>query len=168
MKVNGKEVKNPYTRTVVIPRGADPKSEDYVEYVFVLRSVRKKEVDDYFDKLPEIKPPFKQVMGQDPEPVLNFDDKGYREKLQKRHRQRVSYHFLLSIGATEGLSWSKVDFENPDTFELFEEELEEAGFNNGEIERLIQESVQANGMNSDYIDQATNRFLASTPEKKES
>lgn len=162
MKINGVEPKNPYTRTVVIPRGVFG-TESYQEFVFVFRGVRSKELEDVFDKLPEIKPPFKQTVGDDTVTYLK-DDPKYLKKLEERDAQRVALHFLLSISATEGIEWATIDMDKPETYTKYEEELENAGFNKGEIMKLLEESFEANGMNSNYIDQATNRFLAGHPE----
>lgn len=95
--------------------------------------------------------------------VPNFEDPGYREKQKKFNQLRSDWLVLKSLQATDGLEWENVKMEEPDTWQNWRQELVDSKFTDGEIVRIMNAVVEANGLDEDKIEEARQRFLALVP-----
>ena len=150
MKINGKEMTAPpKERVLVIPRGDD-------EFVF-----RVKMVEDFskFDKIcPRPQPKTALIPGGGQKQFLN--DPAYIKALDEWSLKRANWMFIESLSATEGLEYSLVDIEDPETYVKFDDELANSGFSIMETTKLLTLIQEVNGLTQDKIDEAINRFLA--------
>lgn len=87
------------------------------------------------------------------------DDHFYQANVRKYNKRRLDWMILQSLRSTPGLEWERVNLEDPDTWELYEDELRET-FNQGEINNLISAVINANSANEDKMREAKERFLA--------
>jgi hypothetical protein len=71
---------------------------------------------------------------------------------------------ITSLRATEGLEWDKIQYNNPDTWKLYKEELKESGFSSFEVDKIINGVMSANCLDEDKIEQARRSFLAGQEE----
>lgn len=150
MKIHGEKIEGPNVEVVVIPRLNK-------EIVFKAQAVL-----DYtaFDALcPTPEPPV--TVFKDGRKARNPEDPDFAKDLDKWATLRTHWTFLKSLSATEGLTWDSVDFSKPDTWSLYQKELQESGFSPAELSRIMQAVTNACGLNQSKIDEATSRFLAS-------
>lgn len=155
MKINGELIGAPEPRTVVFRRG-----EKF--YPFTVQAVL-----DYtpFDEVcirPQ--PAIKQVPGKEPEKLINDD---YRKAVAKYFDRRTDWTIIMSLAATEGLVWEKVDLSRPDTWELFREELNEAGLTTGEVNYLVNAVTEVNTVSEDVMREARESFFHSNTPQQE-
>lgn len=150
MKVNGTVLDKPKEILLVLPR--EPK-----DLIFKFRAVV-----DYseFEKLcPMPTPPKLKKPGGVVE--LNMNDEVYKAAVSNYAERQTHYQFLKSISATEGLEWSKVKMDDPNTWQYWRDEIREAGFSMGEQNAIWSHFVRANNLSQELIDEARTRFLAS-------
>lgn len=150
MKIRGKNIEPIGERTVVIPR----KDENIV--------FTAKPVTDYeeFDKLcPQPKP--KVITRPGGAQSIKTDDPNYLKELDTWSEQRSAWMFLQALSATEGLEWDTIDFGDPSTWMNYQTELGACGLSMLEQQKIMEIVIEANGLNQDKIDQATQAFLAS-------
>ncbi len=156
MKINGKDVKGPYFRHLVLPR---PNGNLVFRFQAVLNF-------EEFDAIyPRPIPPTIQKPGE--VTVVKTNDPKYLEELDKWARARSHWMFLKSISATEGLEWDTVNIKDPTTYENFEKDFANSGITSAEIMRLFREASIVSGLDSDKIEEATNDFLASLRQESE-
>ena len=148
MKITGLEL-GPREKTLVIPFGEN-------NVVFKARTVTEEE--DFEKIYPKPLPPLIQRRGGQAMPDPN--DKDYDVALTKWATAKFNWVTLKSLEATEGLVWDTVDMADPDTWDNFQDELRKAGFSIMEVQRIIGLTFDANGLNSQMIDEATDDFLA--------
>lgn len=149
MKINGKTYSGAYIVPIVFPRGDS-------HIIFQCRAVA-----DYtqFDTLcPRPNPP--TIVKPNGEKSQNLSDPAYNTKLDTWATRRSGYMFVTSLTATEGLEWDTVDLGDPATWENVGQDLTNAGFTPIEVDRLWGAVMDANGLNSAKIKQATEDFLA--------
>jgi len=115
---------------------------------------------DDFDRLCPAPEAPKVLRRGDSAPTPDETDKDYLEALEAHSKKRVAYMFIVSVEPTEGLTWDKVDLANPDTWEFYENELTEAGFNTVHMGQILQGVMEANGLSDTRIEEAKKRFLA--------
>ena len=110
-----------------------------------------------FDKLcPE--PTAKMVRtpaGMVPDP----NDTTLQEKIDDHNQKRTAYMVLKSLEKTPELEWETVDINKPETWENWRKELEEGGFTQIEIGRILTGIMAANSLSSDAIEEAKKDFL---------
>ena len=136
---------------VIIPRQYPKRN-----IVFKVRAVLN--ADD-FDKLcPEPLPPEVIEPGGGRRKLVN--DPKYLEKVSERNQKMITFLFLRSLEATEGLSWSKVDMSDHETWNAYVEELTEFGLTPIEIGRLMTAAMQVNALNDTLVEKAKQDFLA--------
>lgn len=149
MKINGKTLNAAIVETIVIPRPDG-------DIVF-----RCAPVIDYseFDALcpkpvpPKIKPAKGEVYD-------DVNDANFKVQIADYSNKKTNYLFIKSLAATEGLEWTKVNMSNPDTWGSFMDELRESGFSELHIGMIINKCIEACGLDSKKIEEATKRFLA--------
>lgn len=156
MKIAGRIFTGPRVETVVLPR----QDGDIV--------IKAKAVLDFdeFEKLckaPE--PPMMMKPGGEQLPLL--DDKDYLKKLEAYADKKTNWMMLKSLEATEGLEWETVDFNDPDTWGNYQEELKKAGFSFAEVGTIVRLVSDACGLNQSKIEEATKSFLAGQVDQPE-
>lgn len=151
MRIAGKKIEGPNVELIAIPRGTgDP-------IVF-----RAQAIMDYstFDKLvPEPKPPVKIMRGG--KRVKDTDAPSFKQAQEEFATRRIAWMVIESLKATEGLEWEKIDYDDPTTWHLFEDELRESGFSHIEVQRIIQGVFAANCLDEEKLEAARESFLAS-------
>jgi hypothetical protein len=154
MKINGLTVSKPAPSVLVIPFG---------EQQLVLK-IRLVDNHDEFDKIyPEPFAP--EIVTGEGARYKDFADAEYLAKKQKRNSCFVDWIYFHALDATEGLEWSKVKENDPETWHFWREELVETGMPATYVGRIISKINEVNGFNTELIDKATEAFLASTLEK---
>lgn len=152
MKYKGKKIEGPNEEIVVIPRG-----DDIEDFVFICRAVPNY---DNFDKL--VKEPTPRIITRAGEtkssPLL--DEPEYKEKLKEYELQRLSWLIVQSLKATKDLEWDTVDFNNPKTWDNYDNELRASGFSSIEVGRIIRGVMIANSLDQRKVDEARQHFLA--------
>lgn len=148
MKIKGKKIIGPNREIIPIPRG------DGNDIIFVAEAVLDHSV---FDKLcPLPKPMYKKIDGID---IPDLDDKNYLKKVQTYSEKKTAWLILASLKATEGLEWEQVNLNDPSTWLLFRKELNNSGFSDLEVNRIINGALSAQGLNDAKIEAARDRFL---------
>lgn len=156
MKIHGKEISGPNVEVVVIPRNDG-------DLVFKAQAVL--DYEDFNKLNPMPQPP--GVMR--PGGVMSYDtsDKKYNSQIDDWAKSKTHFMVLKSLDATEGLEWDTVEMAKPDTWNLYQQEMNDAGLTPGEIGRIITCVTDACGLNQTKIDEATKRFLAGQAEAQE-
>ena len=90
----------------------------------------------------------------------NRADPKFKEAAAEWANRKGHWTILKSLSATKDLVWETVDMENPETWEKYLKELQEAGLSEVEITKVINGIMTANGLNQVMIDEAEKRFLA--------
>lgn len=151
MKYKGKQIVNNNVQIVVIPR----KDENIV---FHLRPVLNTKRFDDLVKMPEAP---SILMAGSSVVTKDTNDAKYKLAMTEYFKLKSAFTFLESISATPDLEWETVNLEDPKTWLNWQSEFEAAEFTESE-KLLIFEGVQkANSLNSEYLDEVLNDFLAS-------
>lgn len=150
MKIEGIDLDAPTTGIIPIIRGEQ-------EIIFQAACITDFDEFERVCKLPD--PPYIMKRGST-KSIPDFNDKDYLNQIDDYNSKRSSWMIAKSLLATPGLEWEKVDFENPDTFELWRDELKEKKFTDLHINQLVRGISEANGVNEERITEARNRFLA--------
>lgn len=110
-----------------------------------------------FEKLyPQPSPPWiKNNKGQ---VKYQHDDPKHQEAMTDWARKRMLWLILKSMEATKDLEWESVDINDPDTYDLFEDELKEAGLNQVEVNKLSMAALEANSLTDAMIENAQQDF----------
>ena len=148
MKLNGKTITGPKPEVIVIPKGSDE---------FVFKAIPVLSYDE-FDKLcPTPLPPEKILPGG--EKQLDITDKDYNEKLTDWASKKNAWMVITSLSATEGIEWDTIEMDDPETWNNYIKELQQA-FTDNECNLIYNLVLCACGLNQEKIDEATKRFLA--------
>lgn len=151
MKFAGIELKGAYSTFLVIPKGL-------VDVVFTVTAVYDRRP---FEELcPKPKPPNVRLPNQK-EASPDFTNADYLKAINDWQDKRHVWLCLKSLEDTEELVWDRVDINNPDTYDQWEEELIEAGFTYTERVMLQNKILEVCGLSVDHIEKATDDFLAS-------
>ena len=154
MKIKGKKIEGANETIIVIPRGS---SDD-----IILKAQAVLDMDDFEKLCPAPEAPKKMLPGG--KKVVNTRSKGYLKEVERHSEKRLTYIVLMSLQATEGLEWETVDLGDHTTWGNFRKELQDAGFSNVEVNRIIGECVNVNALNDDKIEEARARFLLEAQE----
>ncbi len=157
MKIKGKRLESTNEVTIVLPRY---NGEDIIFKAKVILDYPN--LDKFLTK-PEA--PSILIRGKQEK---DYDNKGYKTKLQKNYEHRLNYMVLLSLAATEGLEWETVDMEKPETWGNWETELKDAGIPNSEVIYIFNKIQEVNSLDQDKLDEARERFLLIQLAQKES
>ena len=79
--------------------------------------------------------------------------------------QRTNWMIIESLKASKELTWDTVVDTDPTTWGNYATELEEAGFSDMQVGKIIDAVVLASGLDETKITEATNSFLASAVEE---
>lgn len=111
-----------------------------------------------FDKMfPTPEPPVR-VMANGTK-FVNDESPEYQAKLTEHGKKRMTYLMLRSLAATPDLVFETADVNKPETWDNLYKELAES-FSNLEQNLIFEKVLNANGLNSTRITEATNSFLA--------
>jgi len=147
MRFKGKTIKEGM-QIVVIPKGG-------VDIVIKAKAIR-----DYsrFDTmLPMPVPRMIQEPGQPNRP--DFSDPMYQAAIDKRVELRTAWMILESLSISTDLVFETVDMNNPETWLNVFKELNET-FSPNEQNCIHKIIAEANGLNNEKIEEATESFLA--------
>jgi hypothetical protein len=148
MKIKGRKILGANREIVAIPRGEGQ------DIIFIAEAVLDHKP---FDKLcPVPKPAIKKIGGED---IPDLNDKNYQRRVHQYSERKTAWLVLTALRATEGLEWEQVDLNNPSTWVYFRQELNDSGFSDIEINRIINGALSAQGLNEYKIEEARNRFL---------
>lgn len=147
MKYKGKKVAGRNTEILVLPRGDE-------KIVFKARAVDSSEVFDKLVTMPE--PPKRMKPGGIQE--INTTDPDYLKKLQEYGELKTHFYAIFSLRATEELEWERVDFDKPETWKFWTEELKES-FTDIEIRHITQLIMTVNALDENMLNQAREDFL---------
>lgn len=151
MKLQGKKIEGMNIATIVLPR------ENGTSIILKAQAV----VDyDDFDKLcPTPKPPVRVMKGTTEEiPVLN--DPKYLKELDDWAEKKSVWTTLKSLEATDGLEWETIDMDDHTTWLNFFKEIADSGITPAEYSYIQQKVMDVCGMNTKYLEEATESFLA--------
>lgn len=137
MKIGGEEIQAKYRSELTIHR---PETEELPErnYQFVLEAA---DISEFEKRFPDPEPPTKTVKG---EQLPDFENEEYNERLQERITHRMHW-IIIKTMAPSNIEWDSVKEEDPDTYELWEKDLLNAGFTRAEVNRLTSECYKVNG-----------------------
>lgn len=159
MKFRGERIEGPSSKILVFPR--EGRKPIKLEIVAVLDSAP-------FDELvPDPIPP--TMIKRGGEKVPNFDDKNYQKLVARRgalYSLWINIQSLYCPAETQDeqrvpVEWEKVDPTNPSTWNLFDEELKDAGLSQFERFRISREIVEVNSLSEGRLAEARDSFLAS-------
>lgn len=149
MKYKGKEVKGRNRVIIPIPRPDGP-------IIFIAEGIKDWSEFDKLVAMPE--PP--EVLKPGGTRTKNLKDPAYRKRLDEYAELKSHYTNIASLRATEELEWDTVDFNKPETWKNFIQELKDSDFTDIEIGRIVMGCAEANSLSEVMIDEARNSFLA--------
>jgi len=150
MKINGQKLETPNVEIVVIPRGGE--TPDIVFHAGAILDMSP------FDKFcPEPVPPEKVVKGGKRE--KNFEDKGYKQALEKYGEKRMAWIIIESLRTTPDLEWETVKYDDHNTWLNYDKEFRNSGFSHVEIQRIQAGVFSANCLNEARLEEARANFL---------
>ncbi len=156
MKIQGRSISGPNIEIIPIPRGSgDP-------IIFKAQAVLNRE--DFNRLCPAPKPRKKMIPGG--RQSEDIKDPKYLKAVDDYNSQYVAWLVLESLSATEGLEWETVDKADPSTWSKYTKELNDAGFSDPEIGRIVQGVMDANCLNEDRIEEARKRFFIGEQERQ--
>lgn len=151
MKLNGRSACVNVV-TVVFPR------EDGQDLVFKAGAIM--DGEDFGKLVPDPQPPTIKKPGED---VGTFDlkDPKYLKAMARRTKLQTYWIIIKSLASTPGLVWDNLKLEDPDTWELLDDEMKDFGLSAIEKSKLIQACFRANSMDEAFIEAAKTRFIVS-------
>lgn len=148
MKIAGKKISGANIEYVVIPRS------DGEDIVFKLQAICNMEE---FEKLcKEPTPP--KIRGGKGQLIEDIEDRGYKGELEQYRKQKMAWSVLQSLKPSE-IEWETVNLSDPSTWLNYEQELKDAGFSQGELNRIYAGFTEVNCLNEEKLEEARQRFL---------
>ena len=162
MKIEGVKLGVPSEQLICFPR-VDAETGEGYEIAFKVRAV----LDfDEFDKLvPMPDEVIKTFPGGKTE--IDLKDVDYLKAHLNRSTKKVEYMVLKALEATDGLTWDTVKLSDPETWGLWEGEMQESGFNSMEVQRLHMLAMQVNSFDEETLEEAKANFLRRQAAEKE-
>jgi hypothetical protein len=96
----------------------------------------------------------------------NLKDGGYQKALASYSEKKTNYTIIKSLEPTTDLEWEKVKLDDPLTYSNWKPELEEAGFTEIEVLRILQLCTKVNCLDDSMLDEAKESFLAEARAEK--
>ena len=147
MKVGGVAVTPPPECILVLPRDGE-------DLVFRAQAI---EDWDEFDKLcPAPVMPVGLGKGGEKIPVPN--DPAFKAELEQHGLKKMAWMVVKSLQPSN-IEWEKVKVEDPRTWQLYEEELREAGVTAIEIQRIVALAIEANQLDEAKLKAARESFV---------
>jgi hypothetical protein len=147
MKLKG-ETAGVYETVVAFPR-------DGKTFVFKVKAVS--DPSEYEKVSPRPVPPMKTLPGN--RVVPHFDDKGYKQAMNKWAANQLNWIHIKTLAETDGLEWEKVKLEDPETYTLWTEELREFGLSTVEMNHLYGKIQEVNALSDAKLEEAREGFL---------
>lgn len=149
MKRNGEKLVKPATKLVVFQR-----EDEFIEFTLSAVGNRKS-----FDKMvPEPKPVIARSLDGTEEPQVQAPN--YKAAVEKRNDLFRAWLVINAISpSTEWLEWEQVDLDKPETWLLWEDEMEQAGISYGERTQLTNHVIELNALSRNAVDEALKSFF---------
>lgn len=148
MKLHGQTFTEPNIEIIALPRSSG-------DVIFQAQAILS--YDEFEKYCPAPKPPVK--IKPDKSRIEDLEDKDFLNAVGERELKRNAWMVITSLKATEGLEWEKVKFDQPSTWRLWIDELQEAKFSIPEIARIQQGVFAANSLNENLVKAARENFL---------
>jgi len=150
MKINGKKLDGPNYDILAFPRvGGD----------IIIKIQCVLDYTPFTDMIELPIAPKIQLRGQkDWKP--NVEDPKYNEAIGKYSELKTHWMVLKSLEINDDLEWETVDMADTETWGNYVKELEESGFADMHIAKIINSVASINGLNDDMMEAAKERFLA--------
>jgi hypothetical protein len=149
MKIKGKKLDGPNYDVIVFPR---------LDGDIVLKVACVLDYTPFTDMIELPVAPKIQLRGQAWKP--NIDDPTYNEAINKYSELKTHWMVLKSLEINEDLEWETVDMSDTETWGNYSKELEDSGFADLHIAKIINAVASINGLNDDMMEAAKERFLA--------
>jgi len=156
MIYKGKKLSGPRQIVVPIIRGEEEGGTIFLQLRAVL------EVDKFKEVCPEPQAPYMLRPGN--KKVIDFENPRYKSQMESWWKKRGAWIHIMALAATPDLVWEQVKLDDPDTFELWEKEMQESGFSTFEVQRIIAGVADVNGLNESLIEEARQSILKSQEE----
>lgn len=90
--------------------------------------------------------------------IVKYDDPDFIKQCNAHDVTLQNWIVITSLRGTEGLEWEKVDYNNPNTWGEWEQELKDAQFAPAEIGYIRRKVFEANALDQDKLDEALKLF----------
>lgn len=147
MKIAGLEMSGPTEEVLVIPRSTG-------DITFTARAVL--DMSEFENQVPSPKAPARLVAGGRWEE--NTDSQSYKDSLTRYGELRMGFIVTRSLIPSE-IDWDTVDFDKPDTWVNWKNDLKAAHFSDIEIQRVFLLCIQANSLDENKLKEAREAFL---------
>jgi hypothetical protein len=149
MKIKGREIKGPMEELIILPRPDEP-------IVFKARAIM--DMSEYEKLNPA--PKGKVVKFRSGVTKEDTSSPEYIQAKELHDKTRIAWMVIESLKATDQLEWSTVKYEDPSTWNNWENDFREAGISETEKMRVIEGVMAANGLSEQRIKEARESFLA--------
>ncbi len=149
MKYKGRKIEG-------VPKEIEPILRKEGDIIFVLTAVV-----DYseFDELCPIPIP-PRIRNNKGDMVPDLEDAGYKSELERYAKKHTAWSVINSMRETEGLEWEQVKRGDPETWHLWEKELQDSGLTTSEVRRLWATFLRVNSLDDRMLEAARTSFLA--------
>lgn len=151
MRYKGRQLKGPREKVVPIIRT----EEEGGNIIFLVKGVV--DMDPFYALCPGPNPPIDMLPGG--KTRQNIEDPGYKDELNRWWSKRSAWIAITSLRDSPELEWDRVKFDDPNTWIEWQKELQEAGFVDGEIGRVMSAILEVNGLNENLVEEARQSFL---------
>ncbi len=151
MKYKGRQLKGPREKVVPIIRS----EEEGGNIIFVVKGVV--DIEPFYAICPGPKAPVDMLPGG--KTRENIEDPGYKDELNRWWSKRSAWIAITSLRDSPELEWDRVKFDDPNTWTEWQKELQEAGFVDGEIGRVLTAIMDVNGLSEALVEEARQSFL---------
>lgn len=148
MKYKGQIVKGKNREVIPIPREGE-------DIIFIAEAVQNWK--EFEDLVPEPQPP--EIIKPGGVRIKDTKDLNYIKAMAEFNTKRTCFLVLYSLQATKELEWETVKLNDPKTWKNYESELEQAGFTQIEMGRILTGVMRANSLDETMIDEARANFL---------
>lgn len=155
MKMGGEKLSGVNVEEIFIPR------QGKVLH-FIAKGVNN--LEDFDKVCPKPKPPTRLKPGG--VKVENVEDPSYKTALTRWGEQRFAWMIINSLRDTPGIEWETVDYGDANTWTNWQKEMENSGFVDAEIQRIVSGVMAANGLNEARVEEARKSFLATMEEQR--
>lgn len=131
---------------------------------FVFRAEAIPDLTEFHAMFPQPKPP--KILKPGGVEEVDKKDKGYLDQMANLARHRTAYMIVRSLGPSD-IEWDTVDPLNPKTYINWDKDMRESGFNEIEIQRIVDVVMEANALDDKKIEWARDHFFARGQQSKQ-